>query len=73
MLYDEPSRPAAYFKCGELEESYPEAHAAFLADFLCSIAMVDFCVDADVRLWALLGDRERYVWVAGGWEDRSPF
>ena len=71
MLKANLKQPVAFFKCGELEESYPEAHKAFVDDFLCSIEMVDFAVDAKEQLWAFVGDGEDYLWqpsykTAGG-------
>lgn len=62
MLRTNLKGPVAYFKCGELEESYPEAHKAFVDDFLCSIQFVDFAVDAKEQLWAFVGDGEAYLW-----------
>lgn len=66
-------KPVAVFHCGELDESYPEAHKAFLEEFLCSIQFVDFVVDADTHLWAFVGDDEAYTWRDDAWVDASLF
>ncbi len=62
MLFANLTKPVAVFKCGELEESYPEAHKAFAEDFLCSMTLPDFAVDGKGSLWAFLGDDEVYLW-----------
>jgi hypothetical protein len=66
-------KPVAVFKCGELDESYPEAHKAFVEEFLCTIEFVDFVVDADEALWAFVGDGEAYTWRDESWVDASLF
>lgn len=83
MLQSNLLKPVAWFKCGELEESYPEAYKAFVEDFLCSITLVDFAVDGKGQLWAFVGDSEAYLWqrpwkteddghvVEGTWMDWS--
>jgi hypothetical protein len=53
---------SAWFRCGELEESYPQAHKAFLEEFACSIELVDFCVDPE-------GEAEQYKWNGSTWAD----
>jgi hypothetical protein len=63
---------SAWFRCGELEESYPQAHKAFLEEFACSIELVDFCVDPEGDLWAHVGagdEAEQYKWNGSTWAD----
>lgn len=62
MLRTDLPKPVAFFRCGELNESHPDAHQAFEADFFCSITLVDFAVDATEKLWAFVGDSEAYEW-----------
>ena len=62
MLISNLKGPLAHFKCGELEESHPEAYKAFVEDFLCSIMMVDFAMDGKGQLWAFVGIGEDYLW-----------
>lgn len=69
MLHTDLPKPVAWFRCGELGESHPEARAAFEADFLCSITMVEFAVDATESLWAFIGAGEAYKWDGSTWVD----
>jgi hypothetical protein len=63
---------SAWFRCGELEESYPEAHKAFQEEFACSIEFVDFEARQDGSLWAHVRDEAPYKWQGGHWVDLSP-
>lgn len=73
MLIADLPKPVAVFYCGELDESYPQAHAAFLTEFACFIDHVPFAVDGTEALWAFPGDGEAYKWDGRTWVDMVPW
>jgi hypothetical protein len=73
MYITDLAQPVARFRCGELDESYPEAYAAFKREFLVGPEGIEFAVCADQHLWAFVDPgREVYKWDGRTWVDMLP-